>query len=38
MFTNVSRRGFLAGTASLPALGSTGLAAPAIAQGAMTPV
>jgi NitT/TauT family transport system substrate-binding protein len=38
MFTNVSRRGFLAGSASLAALGSTGLAAPAIAQGALTQV
>jgi ABC-type nitrate/sulfonate/bicarbonate transport system substrate-binding protein len=38
MLNNVSRRGFLAGSASLTALGASGLAAPAIAQGAMTPV
>ena len=38
MLKTVSRRTFLAGTASLGALGATGLAAPAIAQGALTQV
>lgn len=38
MPSNISRRGFLAASASSTAIGASGLAAPAIAQGALTPV